>query len=214
MKEKYATDFFILDRYPAAVRPFYTMPCEDDPKYEYARVVSCRVRSALREPPPPPPPRASRCTHKQATCADPPTHPHPHRHPPTPTGTPTRTTCSSEARRSARAPSGVTTPLCSSRSWGRRASIRRPCRRISSRSRMVSGACGFGGRQPRKCRGGGGRGRIAQPAAAHLTPPHPIPRSPHAGAGIGLERVVFLYLGLDNVRKASLFPRDPNRCSP
>eukprot|EP00557_Chaetoceros_sp_GSL56_P007264 CAMPEP_0176488772 /NCGR_PEP_ID=MMETSP0200_2-20121128/6901_1 /TAXON_ID=947934 /ORGANISM="Chaetoceros sp., Strain GSL56" /LENGTH=600 /DNA_ID=CAMNT_0017885805 /DNA_START=303 /DNA_END=2102 /DNA_ORIENTATION=+ len=29
--------------------------------------------------------------------------------------------------------------------------------------------------------------------------------SPHAGAGIGLERVVFLYLGLDNVRKASMF---------
>jgi aspartyl/asparaginyl-tRNA synthetase len=38
--------------------------------------------------------------------------------------------------------------------------------------------------------------------------------SPHAGAGIGLDRVVFLYLGLDNVRKASMFPRDPNRCSP
>lgn len=38
--------------------------------------------------------------------------------------------------------------------------------------------------------------------------------SPHAGAGIGLERVVFLYLGLDNVRKASMFPRDPNRCEP
>ena len=37
---------------------------------------------------------------------------------------------------------------------------------------------------------------------------------PHAGAGIGLERVVFLYLGLDNVRKASMFPRDPNRISP
>jgi aspartyl/asparaginyl-tRNA synthetase len=37
---------------------------------------------------------------------------------------------------------------------------------------------------------------------------------PHAGAGIGLDRVVFLYLGLDNVRKASMFPRDPNRCSP
>eukprot|EP00560_Eucampia_antarctica_P006755 CAMPEP_0197825534 /NCGR_PEP_ID=MMETSP1437-20131217/2588_1 /TAXON_ID=49252 ORGANISM="Eucampia antarctica, Strain CCMP1452" /NCGR_SAMPLE_ID=MMETSP1437 /ASSEMBLY_ACC=CAM_ASM_001096 /LENGTH=595 /DNA_ID=CAMNT_0043425557 /DNA_START=269 /DNA_END=2059 /DNA_ORIENTATION=+ len=41
---------------------------------------------------------------------------------------------------------------------------------------------------------------------------HGVP--PHAGAGIGLERVVFLYLGLDNVRKASMFPRDPNRCSP
>jgi aspartyl-tRNA synthetase len=37
---------------------------------------------------------------------------------------------------------------------------------------------------------------------------------PHAGAGIGLDRVVFLYLGLDNVRKASMFPRDPNRCCP
>lgn len=37
---------------------------------------------------------------------------------------------------------------------------------------------------------------------------------PHAGAGIGLDRVVFLYLGLDNVRKASMFPRDPNRFTP
>lgn len=38
--------------------------------------------------------------------------------------------------------------------------------------------------------------------------------APHAGAGIGLDRVVFLYLGLDNVRKASMFPRDPNRVVP
>jgi aspartyl/asparaginyl-tRNA synthetase len=38
--------------------------------------------------------------------------------------------------------------------------------------------------------------------------------SPHAGAGIGLDRVVFLYLGLDNVRKASMFPRDPKRITP
>ena len=38
--------------------------------------------------------------------------------------------------------------------------------------------------------------------------------SPHAGAGIGLERVVFLYLGLDNIRKASMFPRDPTRITP
>ena len=36
---------------------------------------------------------------------------------------------------------------------------------------------------------------------------------PHGGGGVGLERVVFLYLGLDNVRKASMFPRDPSRCS-
>jgi len=36
----------------------------------------------------------------------------------------------------------------------------------------------------------------------------------HAGAGLGLDRVVFLYLGLDNVRKAVMFPRDPNRLHP
>lgn len=38
--------------------------------------------------------------------------------------------------------------------------------------------------------------------------------SPHAGGGIGLERVVMLYLGLKNIRKSSMFPRDPNRLAP
>ncbi|XBH69177.1 hypothetical protein VPH35_097141 [Triticum aestivum] len=33
VKEKYGTEFFILYRYPLAVRPFYTMPCYDDPAY-------------------------------------------------------------------------------------------------------------------------------------------------------------------------------------
>lgn len=37
---------------------------------------------------------------------------------------------------------------------------------------------------------------------------------PHAGAGIGLERIVMLWLGLPNVRLASLFPRDPGRLVP
>ncbi|KAM0704052.1 hypothetical protein Q7P35_008284 [Cladosporium inversicolor] len=37
---------------------------------------------------------------------------------------------------------------------------------------------------------------------------------PHAGGGIGLERIVMLWLGLPNVRLASLFPRDPSRLSP
>ena len=37
---------------------------------------------------------------------------------------------------------------------------------------------------------------------------------PHAGGGIGLERVVMLYLGLKNIRKSSMFPRDPTRLSP
>lgn len=37
---------------------------------------------------------------------------------------------------------------------------------------------------------------------------------PHAGGGIGMERVVMLYLGLDNIRKVSMFPRDPKRVTP
>lgn len=37
---------------------------------------------------------------------------------------------------------------------------------------------------------------------------------PHAGGGIGLERVVMFFLGLKNIRRASLFPRDPKRVHP
>lgn len=37
---------------------------------------------------------------------------------------------------------------------------------------------------------------------------------PHGGGGIGLERVVMLFLGLSNIRKTSMFPRDPNRLAP
>ncbi|KAL0078065.1 hypothetical protein J3Q64DRAFT_1767499 [Phycomyces blakesleeanus] len=37
---------------------------------------------------------------------------------------------------------------------------------------------------------------------------------PHAGGGIGLERVVMLYLALGNIRRTSLFPRDPKRLEP
>ena len=36
----------------------------------------------------------------------------------------------------------------------------------------------------------------------------------HAGGGIGLERIVMLWLGLPNIRLASAFPRDPGRLAP
>lgn len=36
----------------------------------------------------------------------------------------------------------------------------------------------------------------------------------HGGGGIGLSRVTMLFLGLNNIRKSSLFPRVPNRCTP
>lgn len=38
--------------------------------------------------------------------------------------------------------------------------------------------------------------------------------APHGGGGVGLERVVMLFLGLPNIRKTSLFPRDPRRLTP
>lgn len=37
---------------------------------------------------------------------------------------------------------------------------------------------------------------------------------PHAGGGVGMERVVMLFLGLKNIRKTSMFPRDPVRLAP
>ncbi|CAN6445298.1 unnamed protein product [Victoria cruziana] len=37
---------------------------------------------------------------------------------------------------------------------------------------------------------------------------------PHGGFGVGLERVVMLFCGLNNIRKTSLFPRDPQRLAP
>jgi len=36
----------------------------------------------------------------------------------------------------------------------------------------------------------------------------------HAGAGFGLERIVKFFCNLHNIRKASLFPRDPQRLTP
>jgi len=37
---------------------------------------------------------------------------------------------------------------------------------------------------------------------------------PHAGGGVGMERVVMLFLGLDDIRKTSMCPRDPKRITP
>eukprot|EP01060_Flectonema_neradi_P039037 TRINITY_DN842_c1_g1_i1.p1 TRINITY_DN842_c1_g1~~TRINITY_DN842_c1_g1_i1.p1 ORF type:complete len:583 (+),score=144.43 TRINITY_DN842_c1_g1_i1:44-1792(+) len=37
---------------------------------------------------------------------------------------------------------------------------------------------------------------------------------PHGGFGVGMERVVMLFLGLHNIRSCSMFPRDPRRNTP
>lgn len=38
--------------------------------------------------------------------------------------------------------------------------------------------------------------------------------APHGGGGMGLNRITMLWLGLPNVRQATLFPRDPQRKIP
>eukprot|EP00639_Heterosigma_akashiwo_P037992 CAMPEP_0194712190 /NCGR_PEP_ID=MMETSP0296-20130528/4371_1 /TAXON_ID=39354 /ORGANISM="Heterosigma akashiwo, Strain CCMP2393" /LENGTH=602 /DNA_ID=CAMNT_0039610541 /DNA_START=147 /DNA_END=1955 /DNA_ORIENTATION=- len=122
VKEKYGTDFFMLDRFPSAIRPFYTMPCPDDDRYSNSYDLFIRGQE-----------------------------------------------------------------ICSG------------AQRVHDPDLLEAGI--------RR------QGIDPAPLGPYLDAfRHGC--SPHGGAGVGLERVVFLYLGLDNVRKASMFPRDPNRCSP
>merc|ERR1712238_419736 len=123
VKEKYGTDFFMLDKYPMEIRPFYTMPDPEDPKFSNSYDIFIRGQEI--------------CSGAQR-CHDP----------------------------------ELLTEILEQKG-------------IESGEALDAYVRSF--------RDG---------------------TFPHAGAGIGLERVVFLYLGLDNVRKASMFPRDPNRCVP
>jgi nondiscriminating aspartyl-tRNA synthetase len=123
VKEKYGTDFFMLDKYPSSIRPFYTMPDPEDPRYSNSYDIFIRGQEI--------------CSGAQR-CHDP---------------------------------------------------------------DLVEKIL-----QEKGIEVGDGLKSYIESFR------HGV--SPHAGAGIGLERVVFLYLGLDNVRKASMFPRDPNRCTP
>ena len=122
MADHYGADFFIMDRYPAAIRPFYTMPCADDARYSNSYDMFIRGQE-----------------------------------------------------------------ICSG------------AQRVHDVA-LLQQQLALKGVDP-------------EPLQAYVDSfAHGV--SPHGGAGIGLERVVFLYLGLDNVRKASMFPRDPSRCSP
>ncbi|KAJ8751500.1 hypothetical protein K2173_016724 [Erythroxylum novogranatense] len=120
--EKYGTEFYILHRYPLAVRPFYTMPCYDDPEYSNSFDVFIRgeeiISGAQRVH------DADFLTERAKQC-------------------------------------GID---------------------ISTISTYIDSF------------------RYGAP--------------PHGGFGVGLERVVMLFCGLNNIRKTSLFPRDPRRIAP
>ena len=120
VKEKYGTDFFFMDRYPMEVRPFYTMPCKDNPKLSNSYDFFIRGQEIL---------------------------------------------------------SGA--------------------QRVHDADMILKCAKEKGMEPPETYVNAFRHGAL-----------------PHGGGGIGLERVVMLFLGLPNIRKASLFPRDPKRIEP
>lgn len=120
--EKYGTEFYILHRYPLAVRPFYTMPCPDDQAYSNSFDVFIRGEEII-----------------------------------------------SGAQR-------VHVPEFLEK-------------------RAVS--CG-----------------IDVKTISTYIDSFRYGAPPHGGFGVGLERVVMLFCALNNIRKTSLFPRDPQRITP
>ncbi|KAJ0408726.1 hypothetical protein P43SY_001950 [Pythium insidiosum] len=122
VKEKYDTDFYILDRFPLAVRPFYTMPDPKDPRWSNSYDLFIRGEEIVS---------GAQRVHDAALLND----------------------------------------------------------RIDK----------FG---------------IPKEGLKAYIDAFKFGALPHGGGGIGLERVVMLYLGLGNIRKASMFPRDPRRLFP
>ena len=122
MKKRYGVDFYILDRFPASARPFYTMPCIDDPNFTNSYDLFMRGEE-----------------------------------------------------------------------------ISSGAQRIHDPELLLE---------------------VARKKGVDMTPLKDYVDSfrlgawPHGGFGVGMERVVMLYLGLKNVRYTSMFPRDPHRVTP
>jgi len=122
VKEKYDTDFYMLDKYPADVRPFYTMPDPKNPKYTNSYDFFIRGEEIM---------------------------------------------------------SGS--------------------QRIHDPALLVQRATAK---------------KVGLEGIKDYVDSFKYGAPPHAGGGIGLERVVMLYLGLSNIRNTSMFPRDPRRLGP
>ncbi|CAM9907023.1 unnamed protein product, partial [Discosporangium mesarthrocarpum] len=120
--KKYGTDFFMMDKYPLAVRPFYSMPCPDNPKHSNSFDIFIRGEEIV---------------------------------------------------------SGA--------------------QRIHDVSLLIERAKAWD---------------IPVESISAYIEAFKHGAEPHGGGGIGLERVVMLFLGLKNIRKVSMFPRDPRRCTP
>ncbi|ESL10311.1 hypothetical protein TRSC58_01959 [Trypanosoma rangeli SC58] len=122
VKERYGVDFFISDRFPSVVRPFYTMPCPDDERFTNSYDMFIRGEE-----------------------------------------------------------------------------ISSGAQRIHDSSLLLQRAKTLG---------------VDLSPIRDYVDSFRLGAWPHGGFGVGLERVVMLYLGLHNVRLVSLFPRDPQRVTP
>lgn len=122
VREKYGTDFFILDKFPAAVRPFYTMPDPEDPLYSNSYDMFLRGEEIV---------------------------------------------------------SGA--------------------QRIHNSELLLKRAAEL---------------KVDMTPIMAYVDSFKYGAPPHAGLGCGLDRITFLFLGLHNVRRGSLFPRDPTRVTP
>lgn len=121
VRQKHGTDVFFLEKFLTSARPFYTLPCSDDPKYSMSFDIIMRGEE-----------------------------------------------------------------ICSG------------SQRISDHLQLISSCSEM----------------QTSPALKSYSDAFQYGVEPHGGAGFGLERIVMLFLGLDNVRKTSLFPRDYRRISP
>jgi len=122
VSEKYGTDFYMMDKYPLSVRPFYTMPCPANPELSNSYDVFIRGEEIV-----------------------------------------------SGAQR-------IHDPIL-----------------LAERATVVG---------------------IPLDSISAYIDAFKHGAKPHAGGGIGMERVVMLFLGLNNIRKTSMFPRDPSRLTP
>ncbi|GER32711.1 aspartate--tRNA ligase [Striga asiatica] len=137
--EKYDTEFFILHRYPLGVRPFYTMPCVDNPNYSNSFDVFIRGNIQLID---------------------------------------------------------MQEPMLLAGE-----EIISGAQRVHVPELLTerAQACGID---------------VETEAISTYIDSFRYGTPPHGGFGVGLERVVMLFCALNNIRKTSLFPRDPRRIAP
>ncbi|PWN27044.1 aspartyl-tRNA synthetase [Jaminaea rosea] len=122
VREKYQSDFFMLDKFPMAVRPFYTMPDPKDENYSNSYDFFMRGQEIM---------------------------------------------------------SGA--------------------QRVHDADLLVKQMAKVG---------------ISEESMQHYVEGFRMGCPPHAGGGIGLERVLMFFLGITNIRRTSMFPRDPKRLAP